>query len=110
MQELQNFNNRLGNIVRETRKNRGWTIADLAKESHVSSTVITDLENGRSIPKVSVIAKLCKSLDVSVDISFKVGNEKIKEPVKDSLSNLSNIDKEKVLEYIKFLEFEKSRV
>ena len=54
----------IGNFIREQRKLKNLTIAELSKKASVSSTVITDLENGRSLPRVAVLLKVAFCIDI----------------------------------------------
>ena len=54
----------IGSFIREQRKLKNLTIAELSKKASVSSTVITDLENGRSLPRVAVLLKVAFSIDI----------------------------------------------
>ena len=54
----------VGELVKTRRKTLGLTISELSKYSKVSTTVITDLENARSLPRTEVLLKLAHSLDI----------------------------------------------
>ena len=49
----------------EWRTEKMLTIRDLAKSAHVSNKTISDIENGKVIPKFRTIRRLCEALGVS---------------------------------------------
>lgn len=60
----------LGNFIKETRKNKGYSLRDLSKISGVSTTVISDIENLVYLPKFDVIVRLGLALEISIDELF----------------------------------------
>lgn len=55
--------------VREKRKNRGMTQAELAERVGVSRTYVADIEAGRYTPSVKVLSKLAEALSFVVVIT-----------------------------------------
>ena len=56
--------------LREIRKEKGWTILDLAEKTGLSPSLISQIERGLVDPTVNNFWKLCQSLDVSINIFF----------------------------------------
>lgn len=52
--------------LREFRVELGWTQAQLASESGVSQTYISEIELGKKQPTITIAKKLAKAMDVSV--------------------------------------------
>lgn len=48
------------------RESRGWSKAQLASNSGVSNTYISELESGKKQPTITTIRKLAKALEVSI--------------------------------------------
>jgi transcriptional regulator with XRE-family HTH domain len=57
----------IGRALRDLRKQRGLSLNDLARASGVSSSMLSQVENGRSTPSVAVLWKIAKALDVPVN-------------------------------------------
>jgi transcriptional regulator with XRE-family HTH domain len=55
---------KLGNRVRELRKQRGWTQERLEEHSGLDRTYISDIERGVRNPSVKSLEKLAKALKV----------------------------------------------
>lgn len=53
--------------LKQERKKRGWTQPDLAKASGVSIYTIEQYERQLAVPKIDVLLKIAKALDVSID-------------------------------------------
>ena len=118
---IHNITLRVGELIRKYRTryyDQKLTIAELAKMSRVSSTVITDLENGRSLPRTEVLLKLASALDLNYG---KLFNEfmptrtsrscgikvRVASSIKDFIMNngLGPIEAEEVMEFIEFKKF-----
>lgn len=56
----------IGRVLRELRKQRNLALNDLSRSSGVSTSMLSQIENGRSTPSVAVLWKIAKALDVSV--------------------------------------------
>lgn len=48
------------------RESRGWSKAQLASNSGVSNTYISELESGKKQPTITTIRKLAKALEVPI--------------------------------------------
>jgi transcriptional regulator with XRE-family HTH domain len=56
---------RVGDVVRKLRKDRGWTLDELAKQSKVSRTVLFQLEKGETDPRASTLRKIADAFGLS---------------------------------------------
>ncbi len=61
---------RIGDRVSELRNERGIRVSDLARKAGVSSSMISQIERGRSRPSVGTLFALAHVLDVPVDTFF----------------------------------------
>lgn len=52
--------------MREKRKEKGMTQAEISKKSHISSNYYSTIERGENSPSIDVISNIAKALDVSV--------------------------------------------
>lgn len=55
---------RFGAIVKRLRNERGWTIADLSRESRMNATWLGILEQGGNTPSLATIFRLADAFDV----------------------------------------------
>ena len=58
---------KIGLFIAELRKNKGLTQMQLATLVGVSDRAVSKWENGKSLPDYSVLASLCKVLDINVN-------------------------------------------
>ncbi len=58
----------IGNVVRDKRKERGWTQKTLAKELKTTQSRIADIENGMARLSMVSLSNLCVALDLPMDI------------------------------------------
>lgn len=100
-----------GELLRELRKDRGMTQADLAKELSFAPLTISAYERGHSVPDDATKVKIAKIFNISLDYLLGL----IREPLPYERSDhavqcpqdFTAEDLQKVREYIKFLEFQK---
>lgn len=58
------FVTRVGGRIRALRKQRGWTVQDLADASDVSRRMLTDIELGQANPSLATVDRVALALDV----------------------------------------------
>ncbi|MEG3636680.1 helix-turn-helix domain-containing protein [Micromonospora palythoicola] len=61
----------LGRAIRELRERRGWSQAQLAKESGMTQSAVARFEAGGTVPTLPVLGRLAAALDVSLSVSFE---------------------------------------
>ena len=61
---------KIGNTIRELRKDKKLTQEQLAEKLHLSFQAVSKWENNISLPDISVIPSLASVLGVSVDRLF----------------------------------------
>ena len=69
-------NEKIGKIIRTKRKEKNITQEQLGEMVGVSYKAVSKWENGRCMPDVSILKKLCEILGVSVDNLLDVKGEK----------------------------------
>jgi len=57
----------VGERIRELRKERGWSQADLGEAVGSDSQRISRYENGRLTPSIAALIRIAETLDVSID-------------------------------------------
>ena len=58
---------KIGNFIRECRKEKKLTQYELALKLGVTEKSISNWENGRNMPDLSLFKSLCESLDISIN-------------------------------------------
>lgn len=61
----------LGMRIRYLRKNKKWSIEDLALEAGINKNYLSDLERGKRNPTLNILEKIALSLDISLEELFK---------------------------------------
>ncbi|RXZ00855.1 helix-turn-helix transcriptional regulator [Fictibacillus sp. S7] len=51
------------NNLKDVRTERGISISELARRSHLSRVTVTDIESGRRNPTIKTVTALCKALN-----------------------------------------------
>ena len=55
----------LGRRLAQIRKDRGLTQEKLAERANLANNYISNIENGRSIPSLETVVKLCQALEAT---------------------------------------------
>lgn len=61
----------IAHAIIEARIKRGITQAELAKRLHTKQSVISRVENARTVPSLSFLKRLAEVLDTSLQVQFK---------------------------------------
>ena len=61
---------KIGNFIRECRKNKNLTQKQLADKLYVEPKTISKWETGNGLPDVSIMKKLCNELEISLSELF----------------------------------------
>ena len=109
----------IGAYVNEVRTQKDISIRKLSKEINVSSTVISDFENGTKIPRMETIIKIVWALDIPLNKVFgrralpvaifnsNTGKEGMSLTQLLAQEGLSMQDTKEVLDYIEFRKYKK---
>ena len=57
----------IGNNIREARLKLGWSMRQLATQAEVSPSLISQIENGRTMPSVRTLYSLAEALSLPVN-------------------------------------------
>lgn len=88
----------LGLRIKELRKAKGLTQAQLAEYIGMETTNLCKLENGGQFPKEENIEKLANSLNVNVKDLFEFGHFKSKAKLQDELIQIIQNASQKEIE------------
>ena len=59
-------------LLKEKRKERNLTLAQLSDRTGISTTHINDIENNIKEPSISMMVRIAKSLDLKIEDLYKV--------------------------------------
>lgn len=62
---------KIGDAIKTRRKEKGITVQELADKSNVSKGLISQIENGRTMPSLLVLIEIINSLDTDLNLFFK---------------------------------------
>ena len=65
------INKQLGMRIRYLRKNKQWSIEDLALEASINKNYLSDLERGKRNPTLNILDKIANALDIDLETLFK---------------------------------------
>ena len=66
--EHQAFNTVVGEGIRRSRQEHGWTQAFLAEQARLSPNYIARLERGELGPSLFVANRICEALDIDLEL------------------------------------------
>ncbi|NRD76341.1 helix-turn-helix transcriptional regulator [Bacillus sp. BRMEA1] len=103
----------IGKMIAEIRKQRGYTLSELAELSHISKSYLSNIErNLNKNPSIEIIKRIAKVLDIDPIILLKVGSEKdtqfyVDKEWADFVSQLKDlgVEKEELSQYKTLIEF-----
>lgn len=61
----------ISNKLKEVRKNKGVTLQEIADEAGVTKSLVSQIENSRTIPSLPVMLGLIQALDIDLNAFFK---------------------------------------
>lgn len=59
-------------LLKEKRKERNLTLAQLSDRTGISTTHINDIENNIKEPSISMMVRIAKALDLKIEDLYKV--------------------------------------
>lgn len=107
----------IGEFIEKKREEKNMSIRELSHLSNVSNAVISDIENGKSMPRVELLVRLALTMEISlselfanfVSQSYTVKPVKEQEQTLSSMLQMTGLTKIEVKEVLEFIEFKKSR-
>ena len=84
----------IGNFIGECRAHNNLTQTELGEKINISKSTISNWENGKSLPEVSIMPKLCEALNITVN--ELISGERIddKNYIKKAEANLLKLKKQ----------------
>jgi transcriptional regulator with XRE-family HTH domain len=66
----------IGKAIKLCRKQKNWTLAELADKSNLSTSYISLLEQGKRDPNLSKLENIAKSLKIPLSVLLFLGTDK----------------------------------
>lgn len=99
----------LGKHIRERRKEKKYTLEQLAEKLDVSTTFIGQIERAKGIPSLETLVKLANVLETSIDgllfgdLNSKSGNNHFVKEIAELTENFSSEERELLIANIKII-------
>lgn len=93
---------RIGKFIAESRKKKKLTQADLAEKLGVTEKSISNWENGRNMPDLSLFKPLCDELDITINELLsgeKIKKEEYQEKFEENIVNTIDYSSKKINKY-----------
>lgn len=82
-----------GSIISVLRKERDWSLTELATQSDISREMIGKYERGGAVPSIEAAKKIADAFEVSLDYLVGEGiNSKFDKKTVKSLQNIEELD------------------
>ena len=97
---------KIGNFLKELRKEKGITQEEFAEKLDVSGRTVSRWETGVNMPDISLLVEISEFFDVSIpeiingERKSEIMNEEVKE-VAEKLSDYANTEKETIIRNIR---------
>lgn len=99
---------RIGKFIAKCRKNKKMTQQDLAEKLGVTDRAISNWENGKNMPDLSLFKPLCVILDITINDLLsgeKVKNDEYQERLEENIVNTIDYTSRKMEKQKNFLAF-----
>lgn len=91
---------KIGKFILECRKNKKLTQSELAEKLGVTDKSVSNWENGRNMPDLSLFKPLCKILDISINDLIsgeKITDDKYQEKLEENIITTIDYTNKKIL-------------
>ncbi|MCK6513311.1 helix-turn-helix domain-containing protein [Myxococcota bacterium] len=86
----------LGERIRALRKQKGWTLKDLAERADVSWSMISHIERGERTGTMQILAKIAEALDVSPSLLQEDVEPEQLEDISRALEGMATLSREQM--------------
>lgn len=100
---------RIGVNLRKARENSGMSQEDLAVKAELVTQTVSNIENGRSIPRQDTLSKLAETLGVTTDVLIngksddEAWNDVLGSEFEKGMAQLSEEDRNEVKNFAMFM-------
>lgn len=107
----------LGGFIKNKRVEKNISIRDLNGLSRVSTAVVSDVENGVSLPRIEILVRLALAMNIPlnelfanfVSQSYQVVPIEKQQQTLSSMLQMTGLTRMEANEVLEFIEFKKSR-
>ena len=93
---------KIGSFIADARKKKNLTQAELGEKLGVTEKSISNWENGRNTPDLSLFKPLCRELDITINELIsgeKISNEDYQEKLEENIVNTIDYSRKKLSTY-----------
>ena len=97
---------KIGRFIAKCRKQRKMTQAELGEKLGVTERSISNWENGRNMPDLSLFKPLCNELNITINELLsgeKIGMDKYQEKFEENIVNTIDYSTKRINKYSKFI-------
>ena len=97
---------KIGKFIAKCRKQRKMTQAELGEKLVVTEKSISNWENGRNMPDLSLFKPLCNELNITINELLsgeKIGMDKYQEKFEENIVNTIDYSTKRINKYSKFI-------
>ena len=97
---------KIGKFIAKCRKQRKMTQAELGEKLGVTEKSISNWENGRNMPDLSLFKPLCNELNITINELLsgeKIGMDKYQEKFEENIVNTIDYSTKRINKYSKFI-------
>ena len=88
MRNIESLDNRIASRLKGLRKERGWSLDELARRCGVSRATLSRLENGEISPTTTVLGQLCAAYEIPMSRLMAMAEEEFSPLIKHSDQSL----------------------
>lgn len=94
----------IGKRISNARKAIGLTQAELSEKVGISEKYLSRMENGKQVPSVVVVAKICEALCISADTLLSLNKITISNTsIHNEIAGFSTDEQKQIVEIIKII-------
>ena len=93
----------LSEIIKKYRSDNHLTCRDMAKKAGFSPTLVTMLERGEAFPKIEILEKLSKTMEIPLEELIKVTYHKEKKGVYKAYLTKTEMERRKCEEIYQYI-------
>ena len=97
---------KIGKFIAKCRKQRKMTQAELGEKLGVTEKSISNWENGRNMPDLSLFKPLCNELNITINELLsgeKIGMDKYQEKFEENIVNTIDYSTRRINKYSRFI-------
>ena len=100
---------RIGKFIAECRKQKKFTQSEVAEKLGVTDRSVSNWENGKNMPDLSLLKPLCEILDISINELLsgeRLGEEEYQERFEENIVNTIDYSTKKMTRHISICDYD----